>query len=217
MLYTMDVNSTTEETLYFHVYNRGVEKRTIFEDENDYYRFLHDLYEFNDINPANPNSRRIVGGLTSNNLKKEALVEILCYCLMPNHFHLLLSVPEKSRLTQFMRKLGTGYTMYFNEKYGRVGSLFQGRYKSVLIKDDVYLKHLSRYIHLNPISLDKNKNILNKYRYSSYLDYIEKKNFPSIISKRFLLNLFKSTNEYRLFVENFNEKDEILNSNLRFD
>lgn len=202
---------------YYHVYNRGVEKRDIFMEENDYLRFIHDLYEFNDTSPANPNNRRIVGGTTSNNNKeRDQLVEIICFCLMPNHFHLILRQLKEDGITQFMKKLGTGYAMYFNKKYERVGSLFQGRFKSILVGSDEYLVHLSRYIHLNPVGLvdqhwskqgieswPKVKKFLQNYRYSSYLDYIQIRNFPSVTSRDFLLSYFKAPEDYQNFVEEF--------------
>lgn len=204
------------EQIFYHIYNRGVEKRNIFQEENDYFRFIHDLYEFNDTNPANPNNRRIVGGRTSNNSnKRDLLVNIVCFCLMPNHFHLVLQAVKENGITQFMKKLGTGYAMYFNEKYDRVGSLFQGRFKSVLIENDEQFMHLSRYIHLNPIEIvepswkendviqdwPKAKKFLENYRYSSYLDYIGTKNFPSVIYKNPLLEYFKTPEEYKEFTE----------------
>lgn len=98
---------------FYHVYNRGVEKRESFLEESDYFRFIHDLYEFNDAGPANPNNQRIVGGTTSNNNngvfhKRDGLVEIICFCLMPNHHHLILKQSKEGGITQFMKKLGTG-------------------------------------------------------------------------------------------------------------
>ncbi len=198
----MDIkNSDHEVKFYYHIYNRGVEKRKIYMDKNDYYRFIHDLYEFNDSAPTNPNHSRIDRSRTSINSKRDCLVEIICFCLMPNHYHLLLSANDKNNLTQFMRKIGTGYTNYFNKRYDRTGHLFQGKYKSVLIENDEYLIHLSRYIHLNPI---KNKGAsikqLNKYKYSSYLDYTGKINFPSLISKEFLENYFQDAKDYKKFI-----------------
>jgi len=222
---------SNKEKLYYHVYNRGVEKRKLFLDESDYFRFIHDMYEFNDSAPANPNNRRIVGGTTSNNSKKrEMIVEIVCYCLMPNHFHLILCELKEGGVSYFMKKLGTGYAMYFNEKYDRVGSLFQGRYKSNLIETDEYLKHLSRYIHLNPVELtegqwkvkglkdqNKTKRFIESYRWSSYLDYIGKTNFPSVISTDFLSGYFDSAKDYQNFVRAFEKDELILNSALLID
>lgn len=197
------ITNKNQDQLYFHVYNRGVEKRDIFMDKSDYYRFIHDLYEFNDTSPTNPNRNKYYGSSTSINYlqNKENLVTVLCFCLMPNHYHLLLSVPDKQSLTIFMRKIGTGYTNYFNKKYDRVGSLFQGRYKYIQIENDDYLKHLSRYIHLNPQNSKRLKNIaLKQYKYSSYLDYIGVKNFPSIINSDLILSQFDATQSYKDFV-----------------
>lgn len=211
---------------YYHIYNRGVEKRDIFLEENDYFRFVHGLYEFNDYLPVLNANRRFLesdnrtqdidGGRTSNRRKRDQLVEIVCFCLMPNHFHLILHQLKENGVSQFMKKLGTGYAMYFNKKYKRVGSLFQGRFKSVLIESDEYLVHLSRYIHLNPVELvdrhwrergienwPKVKGFLQNYRYSSYLDYIQIKNFPSVTSSDFLLGYFKASKDYQAFVEEF--------------
>jgi putative transposase len=104
-------------------------------------------------------------------------------------------------ITKFMRKLGTGYTMYFNEKNKRTGVLFQGKFKAILIDNDEYLAHLSRYIHINPLEIS-NSN-LNNYRWSSYLDYIGIKNFPSVINKKIIGGLFPKGTDYRDFVSQF--------------
>lgn len=228
------------ESNFYHVYNRGVEKRNIFQEDGNYFRFIHDLYEFNDTHPAknndrlfykrsNPNER----GTTSlmpeiDRLKRDKLVRIVCFCLMPNHFHLILQPIKELGITYFMKKLGTGYAMYFNEKYERVGSLFQGRFKSVLIENDEQFMHLSRYIHLNPIELiepswkeegiknwQKVKRFLEKYRYSSYLDYIGIKNFPSVINTDFMANYFKGAEDYKKFIKDYLVNDnDILSSGL---
>jgi putative transposase len=200
-----------ESKYYFHVYNRGVEKRNIFCDQSDYYRFIHDLYEFNDSEAADPHLGRIGGGRASTNLKdfdveyrqRDTIVDIVCFCLMPNHFHLMVGAKDKKTLTKFMQKLGTGYAMYFNEKYKRVGCLFQGRYKSILIEQDAYLTHLSKYIHLNPI---KKRSLgvtsLDTYKYSSYLDFSGKINIPFVTSRKFLEDYFDGPEDYEKFVKN---------------
>jgi len=211
----------------YHIYNRGVDKRDIFMDDEDHFRFIHDLYEFNDIQKI----KNLLYFLSKNKysevglhyIKKERdkFVEILAYCLMNNHFHLLVRQNKENGITEFMRKIGTGYTNYFNKKYERSGSLFQGKFKSVHIENDAHLLYLPIYIHLNPLDYyDKewrNKKIkdkkgaleyLSNYRWSSLLDYIGKKNFPSIISKDFLLD--------RLGGEQM-QKEEILNWIKSFD
>ncbi len=204
---------------YYHIYNRGVDKRKIFLDKNDYIRFLHDLYEFNDENPAIQYSR--VGGLASNILqKRKKFVEIICFCQMPNHYHLILKQLTTRGITRFMHKLGTGYTMSFNLKQKRKGALFQGPFKAIHIENETYLTHLSRYIHLNPIKLKEPKwkkqkiknwkkinKFLEEYRWSSYLDYIGKNNFPSITDRKLLLNVFKNKKSYKKFIKEWQTKD----------
>jgi len=147
---------------YYHVYNRGTEKRKIFLTKSDYERFLVLLYLSNGSKPIQLNNYR---GSTSVELlqidRGVTLVDIIAYCLMPNHFHLLLRQHTEGGISKFMQKMSTGYTMYFNIKNERSGALFQGRYKSVHAGDDRYLKYLFSYIHLNPEQP-------RTYTYSSY-------------------------------------------------
>ncbi len=183
----------------YHIYNRGVDKRDIFQDDKDRFRFIHSLFEFNDENPTAKYSE--VGLPILEKKKRKILVEILAYCMMDNHFHMLIRQKTEKGITEFMRKLGTGYTNYFNKKYERSGALFQGKFKSVCVNKDAHLLYLPIYIHLNPLDLKfhewrekKIKNykdaidFLENYRWSSYLDYIGEKNFPSLINKDFLLH-----------------------------
>ena len=152
----------------YHLYNRGVEKRKVFLDDGDHFRFIHDLSEFNDIEPALPSniqfSLRRPSQFTSQCLEveplnigkegsKKPLIEILAFCLMPNHYHLLVRQLIDNGITRFMQKLGTGYTMYFNQKNKRVGSLFQGRFKAVPIENERHFLYIPYYIHLNPLGL----------------------------------------------------------------
>lgn len=197
----------------YHIYNRGVDKRNIFIDDKDYLRFIHDLFEFNDTKPAvNFYYKQSYEIRSRNNNKepRELLVKILAFCLMPNHYHLMIEQLEEGGISEFCRKLGIGYAMYFNQKYQREGSLFQGRFKAVLINQEPHFIHLPYYIHLNPLDLiepewrkRKIKNykntlkFLKTYRWSSYLDYIGVKNFPSVTQREFLLNFFNGTEEYK--------------------
>ena len=219
---------------YYHIYNRGVDKRKVFLNNNDYIRFLHDLYEFNNQKKA-PEYTRIakynVGSLTPH-IEKESrkkLVDIICFCLMPNHYHLILKQLIDKGISKFMHKLGTGYTNAFNLKHKRSGALFEGTFKAILIENETYLTHLSRYIHLNPVEL-KEKNwkedgikdwskineFLDNYRYSSYLDYIGKKNFPSIINNDLILKIFNNSEDrYKKFtqewlVQDFSKIDDLI-------
>lgn len=185
----------------YHIYNRGVEKRNIFTETRNYLRFISDLQEFNNkgsvLNLGRTLERhRIEVPLQS----RQTLVEILVFCLMPNHFHLMLRQRTEDGITEFMRKLGTGYTNYFNLKYRRVGPLFQGTFKAVLLNKESHFMYLPHYIHLNPLEtkiLKKNiKNTdavlkaiehLKTYRWSSLPDYLGAKNFPGLVNKNFIL------------------------------
>ena len=166
---------------YYHIYNRGNSKQAIFRDKNDYKHFIHLLYL------SNTTRNFVVRYIKKDYVdfdRKSQLVSIGAWVLMPNHFHLILSQKEDNGISKFMQKLTTAYSMYFNKKYTRTGSLFEGKFKSKHIADDRSLKYLFSYIHLNPVKLiqkgwkkegikDKQKTIqfLNNYQYSSYLDY----------------------------------------------
>ena len=144
----------------YHIFNRGVEKRDIFNSTKDYERFIENLINFNNEEPAqnkyyrdkqsnDQNSYEV--GPRKNSDKK--LVEIIAYCLLPNHYHLLIKETREGGITEFMRKMGTGYTMYFNKKNERVGPLFQGKFKSTLIENEPQFFYIPQYIHLNALDL----------------------------------------------------------------
>ena len=215
------------ENQIYHIYNRGVEKRDIFLDDKDYLRFIHDLFEFNDRDSAfnvayhfNSKSKEVKSQYLEKERKpRKLLVEILLFTLMPNHFHLLLKQKQENGIVKFMQKLGTGYTNYFNKKYDRVGGLFQGRFKAVLINEEAHFIHIPFYFHTNPIdliygsstSIDWRGQIefLENYRWSSFLDYIGKKNFPSVTSRKFLLEFWGGEKEYRKETEKWlRERDK---------
>ncbi len=200
----------------YHVLNRGVDKRKLFLDRQDYLRFIHDLFVFNDSDKAT-NSYRTFKTLEtmcdfasrSFNQPRNLIVDILCFVLMPNHYHLLLIPKVEEGISLFMRKVDMGYCKYFNRKYQRKGALFEGRYKSILVTDESHFIHLPYYIHCNPLDLiqpewregkltnyKKAIQFLNNYRWSSYLDYIGKKNFPSVINRKFLLDFFEDEQNY---------------------
>lgn len=173
---------------FYHIYSRGTEKRKIFLSVKDYERFLALIYLCNNTEVIHLSNYPKANLNDLFNLKRaNQLVDIGAYCLMPNHFHILIKERKKGGISIFMHKLLTAYTMYFNKKNKRSGSLFQGAFKAIHVKNDNYLKYLFAYIHLNPIKLiDKDwkkkgitnfikaKLFLKNYPYSSYLDYIEK-------------------------------------------
>lgn len=167
---------------YYHIYNRGNSKQKIFHDKQDYERFVFLLYSVN--TKEKTISRLLVRNIFSFD-SGEHLVALGAYCLMPNHFHLILTQTEEGSVSKFMQKLTTGYSMYYNKKYKRTGGLFEGKFKSEYVDNDRYLKYLFSYVHLNPIKLIqkdwkekgiKNKkesmNYLARYKYSSYQDYL---------------------------------------------
>lgn len=186
----------------YHIYNRGTDKRVIFEDEDDFQRFLQSLQEFNVLEPIGSiyeHSRlkkEEFGGSTS---KSDSLVEIIAYCLNPNHFHLLLKQVAERGVEKFMQRLGTGYTMYFNKKYERSGSLFQGRFKAVHVDTNEYLLHLSVYVNLN----DRVHKLEGSTSKSSLSEYVGKMKDRSevICDKKIILGQFKNENEYLLYAE----------------
>ncbi|MBI3335010.1 MAG: transposase [Candidatus Portnoybacteria bacterium] len=213
----------------YHIVVRGVEGRSIFQEISDYYRAIHDLFEFNDEAPAAWQHRSFynlyedgprsignrVGDRGWKKKPRKLLVKILAFCLMPNHIHLLLHQREDQGITRFMRKLGTGYALYFNKKYQRQGYLFQGRFRAILIKTNEQLEHVFVYIHTNPASLvdagwkegkvkDPAKviNTIENYRWSSYMDYLGKENFPSVTQRDFFNKIMPRV-EWQKFVNDW--------------
>ncbi|KKU86484.1 MAG: hypothetical protein A2667_00010 [Candidatus Wildermuthbacteria bacterium RIFCSPHIGHO2_01_FULL_47_27] len=190
----------------YHIVTRGVGDAVVFKNIDDYYRGIFSLYEFNTIRPVVIRERR-KARLYAKKIKKEQisdtrepLVEILAFAFMPNHTHLLLRQVKHNGITNFMRKVGAGYAAYFNKKYDRKGHLFQGRFRAVHVKTNQQLQNVFIYIHANPLSLIEPKwreiGISNpgkaikflkeEYRWSSYQDYIGRKNFPSVTVRDFL-------------------------------
>lgn len=131
---------------YYHIYNRGVDKRKIFMDEKDYENFLHRLHQSNDKNYSSTHKIRC-------EYKRDEYADILAYVLMPNHFHLFVQEREGEEVWRFLSRVLNGYTKYFNKKHERSGRLFESKYKSKIISSDGYFFHISKYIHLNPLSL----------------------------------------------------------------
>lgn len=171
---------------FYHLYNRGVDKRKIFDSAGDYRRFLILLYLANStLDTRIRNVLRITNYSDVFKLDRgEDLVSIGAYCLMPNHFHILTSPLVENGISQFMLKLQTGYSMYFNTKNERSGSLFQGPFRSSHVDNDRYLQYLYSYIHLNPAKLldarwkekvrpkDDLMKFVESYPYSSYSAYL---------------------------------------------
>lgn len=175
---------------YYHLYNRGVEKREIFLDNQDYIVFIGLLKKYLSGIDDNRTNRHKFDNLAEH-------VNLLAYCLMPNHIHLLLYQRTEDGITKLMRRVMTGYVMYFNEKYQRVGSLFQGRYKASHVNEDGYLHHISRYIHMNPEDY-------NKWPYSSLRYYTTANKKPRWLNTKTIMKLFDNDiNQYRQFLQDY--------------
>lgn len=204
---------------HYHVYNRGVNKQEIFQDEQDYRIFLHLLKIL--LSPLPEKQGHPLTEVTGFvPVRQRPLfktlygeVELFAYCLMPNHFHLLLKQSTLNGMPKLMSRLATTYSMHFNKKYSRVGYLFQGRYKAAYIDEDSYLLHLSRYIHLNPLELTGTDLVkTTEYPYSSYAYYLGRKN-ADWINPQPILAFFKTRQRmglkdffsYESFVEDFKE------------
>ena len=181
---------------YYHIYNRGTEKRDIILDQYDLQRFLKSMVEFNAKDP--------IGSIYELSFQKDKLgtpttksgklVSIIAYCVNPNHFHFLLTPIVEKGIEKFMQRIG-GYTRYFNEKHKRSGVLFQGKFKSKHISDNIYLAHLSTYINMN------NRNSLSspttKLSKSSLEEYT--KNEKGFCNKKIVSRQFKDGDEYLKF------------------
>jgi len=208
------------ENGYYHVYNRGVEKREIFLDEQDYKVFLHFLKQY--LSPPSPKDLLLAGLHPDGEHPPQTIhdqVHLLAYCLMPNHFHFLLKQITIDGMTKLLRRVCTNYVMFFNKKYKRVGTLFQGIYKAVSVETDEYLLHLSRYIHLNPV-LDRVAPCRGMnppetpidYPFSSYQNYLGKITTPWVKPEE-ILSFFKTAQRtslkdilsYQSFVEDYQE------------
>ncbi|MFA5933514.1 MAG: transposase [Microgenomates group bacterium] len=184
----------------YHVYNRGVEKRLIFTENWDYQRFLQALYYYQFYNSKNLNFRfsQRLSPLNKDFDQNTKLIDMISYCLMPNHFHLLIKQLQDGGIQKFMQKILNSHTRFFNTKHKRVGPLFQGNFKAVPVETDEQLMQVSRYIHLNPYIAGLTQD-LNTYPYSSYQNYIGLGD-DKICNKKSVISLFKSAKNYEEFV-----------------
>lgn len=193
----------------YHVFNRSISLQPVFVDRRDYKRGLNLIKYYCVSNPSvkysrflslSPEEQLVV---LQENCGKDKIVDILCYCFMPNHFHFLLKQRMVNGIEDFIKKFEISYSRYFNLKNNRSGPLLQGRFKNVRIENDSQIIHVSRYIHLNPYSSHVVGNIedLFKYDYSSFREYLSVGN-NNIASTKFILGLFKSRSDYRNFVVN---------------
>ena len=188
------------EGTYYHIFNRGVERRLIFLDQQDYQVFMYYLNIY--LLPLEKlliTYPEVPVNLQNKNLAKE--VEMISFCLMPNHFHFLVHQKSINGISKFLQRITNAYTYYFNERYKRVGSLFQGRFKAVLVESEDQLIQLSRYIHLNPVvaSLIQDPK---EYRFSSYANYVSENKSP-LITDDVIKSFFKNSDSYSNFVTSY--------------
>jgi putative transposase len=194
---------------FYHVYNRGVEGRPTYTSTLEYRRFLNLLnyYRFEKLptsysnykNYPKENKIRIMNELKN---QQKTQVEIINYCLMPNHFHLLLNQTAENGISNFMSKLQNGYTKYFNKRNNRYGSLFQGRFKSIIIESENQLLHVFRYIILNPYSVAVVKNIekLVDYPWIPLKEYLQNFKKEKLLNRELILNLFTGVSSFKDFI-----------------
>ena len=201
---------------YYHVYNRGVNKQTIFHDRSDYVRFLFLLIFFQSPKRFS-NIIKFVGiylKIGAFNLKKKKVndiakfrfVELVCFCIMPNHFHLLVQQTSDQGTASYMHRVLGGYSRYYNKKYDTQGHLFQNTYKAVHIKNDIQLLYLTAYIHRNPRILSGWLGKEHLYEWSSYQDYIVSNRFGVLLIQEIILDQVVSKINYRHFVESSSAK-----------
>ena len=204
----------------YHIVLRAVGDSIVFKDENDYYRGIFSIYEFNNKKLIEIRKRReerkkekASGSLTP--AERELFVEILAFCFMPNHIHLLVRQLKDNGISQFMQKVGGGYANYFNKKYNRKGHLFS-QFRAIYIETDEQLHTVFVYIHANCISLiepgwkengienpEKVIKFLNNFKWSSYQDYIGQKNFLSVTEREFMLETMGGQQGCRESLENW--------------
>lgn len=208
----------------YHVVLRGIDDNLIFKDLNDYYRGIFSIYEFNTTKPITIRARREarakIKELNRDPLsvtdERDKLINILSFCFLSNHIHLLVKQLKNGGITKFMMKFGAGYGGYFNRKYNRKGHVFQNRFSSIHIKNDNQLKVVFVYIHTNPIALiepkwkelgirepEKAIKFLENYKWSSYPDYLGEKNFPSVTDREFIFEIMNGKEGCREFVESW--------------
>ncbi len=192
----------------YHIVNRGIASQPIFLKKSDYQRCIESLSYYQNKSPVLRYSFIMRLPLERRNdlldqikAEKNLLVELIAYCLMPNHIHLLVRQIDSAGISHFMSNFANSYTRYFNTKQNRIGPLFQGKFKAVRIETDDQLLHVSRYIHLNPFSSYVVKNIddLVHYPYSSFQEYIGLFN-NNFCNKNIILSKFKENNSYKKFV-----------------
>ncbi|MBX4181739.1 transposase [Candidatus Parcubacteria bacterium] len=192
---------------YYHICNRGVSKQIIFHNSDDYNRFLFLILYFQSSTTFDQIGRIVKQFVQSPalDIRKDVInkrtVELLAFCIMPNHFHLIIKEVEDNGVINYLQRILTAYSKYYNTKYEKSGHVFQGPYRSIHISDDRQFLHTSAYIHRNPRELRGWINREDKYPWSSYQDYIGNNRWSDLLQTQALLDGFKNKREYKKFVE----------------
>ena len=193
---------------HYHVFNRGVNKGTIFHDVGDYSRFLFLILHlqskenFPQIGRSVKNYvKHRVFDIDAEEIIKLRTIELVSFCIMPNHFHLILKEVEDGGISVYMQRVLNAYAKYYNTKYNKSGHVFQGPYKAVHITDDRQLLYLSAYIHRNPREISSWLNKEKNYPWSSYQDFIEENRWGGLLSREIILGQFKNSKKYKEFIE----------------
>jgi putative transposase len=180
---------------FYHVYARGGNRQKIFREPADFEKFLRLFARYLSLKETKDSN-----GVSFPNYYNR--IELVGFCLMPNHFHLLIYQHQQGVMAQFMRSLLTSYSMYFNRKYKRSGPLFESRYKASLISEDAYLEHVTRYIHLNPRDWQR-------YDYSSLPYYLQQISDEWVRPER-ISSRFSDPTAYLSFVQDYTQHKELL-------
>ncbi|HEY4528214.1 MAG TPA: transposase [Candidatus Paceibacterota bacterium] len=191
---------------YYHVCNRGLGKQVIFHENRDYLRFLFLILYFQSTEVFQ-NIGRLIEDFVQHrvlNIAQDVIqkrtVELVAFCIMPNHFHLLLKEVEEGGISAYMQRILNAYGKYYNTKHERSGHVFQGPYRAVHIESDVQLMHASAYIHRNPVEIIKLKGRYEQYLWSSYDDIVGDNRWGDLIQPDILLGEFKDKAQYQEFV-----------------
>ena len=219
----------------YHIYNRGVDGRVIFSDTEDFEKFIGILKgylgEFIIEKGGRFKSERPYLSRHRQKMNLFGRIKLLGYCLMPNHFHLVLQPQEAETIAKLMRRLGTAYAMYFNGRYKRIGTLWESGYRCVEVWGDERIVHLTRWVHLNPVSREVRRFGLvetvtgfkpEEYMYSSYQYYLDPSSARNWIHPEVVLSLFENWNErkwanYQRFVEDGRAKSEEILGEMAID
>lgn len=202
---------------YYHIYNRGNDKQEIFLDDRDRIRFLFCILHFQSpltfINLSRPVSNFVkhrvfnIDHKTIEGIHRQRIVHLNCFCLMPNHFHLLVRQKTDAGIAKYLQRVLNSYTKYFNTKYQRNGHLFQGPYKAVHIADNDQLLYTSAYVHRNPAEIKNWRDRENQYLWSSYRDYLGTNQWGVLLDQKIIKEQFANGQDYDRWVKLSGAKD----------